>query len=442
VPVTGTRSALSEPTTNPPAGWVLSLTLLNLGIMSGWFGPIQVLLAEQAADVSPGNKEGALSLVLGCGAFVSAVSNPVFGALSDRTRSARGRDSGANSYRGRRLPWILGGSIGGACFLGILSVADSLPVMVLAWCGVQAALNAMYAAMNAAIPDQVPVPRRGLVGGLVALAQTLGVLVGIGIATVTGSVAAGYLTTLVVLLLLTIPYAVRPRDIPLPADHELPPLRLGTFVRSFWISPRAHPDFAWAWATRFLVNVGNAIATTYLLYFVTDGLGVPEDEADGRVLVLTGLYAAATIVTTVGFGHWSDRIGRRKVFVIWSGMIAGAASLILAVPQNWPAAIAAATVLGLAYGIFVAVDFAMITQVLPNPEARAKDLGVINLATSLPQVIAPTLCGLVLVLVRESGGSVATQGESWSLGYGLLYGISFAACLLGAVFVIRIRGVR
>ena len=118
VPVTTAKqpaaAALDEPTTAPARSWVLALTLLNLGIMSGWFGPIQVLLAEQAADVSPGNKEGALSLVLGLGALTSAISNPVFGAFSDRTRLRVGR----------RFPWIIGGSLGGAAMLGLLAIAE------------------------------------------------------------------------------------------------------------------------------------------------------------------------------------------------------------------------------------------------------------------------------------------------------------------------------
>ena len=425
------RDALSEPTATPPARWVLSLTLVNLGIMAGWFGPIQVLLAEQAKAISPGHKEAVLSLVLGVGAAVSTVSNPVFGALSDRT----------TLRMGRRLPWILFGAAGGALSLGLLSVAGSVPVMVLGWCGVQAFLNAMFAAVVASVPDQVPVGRRGLVGGLVAIAQTVGVVGGVGIAGATGSIAAGYLTTIGVLLVLTVPYAVGSRDLPLPESYRPPPFALGAFVRSFWISPREHPDFAWAWVTRFLVNLGNNIATLYLLYYVTDGLGVSDHDAGGRVLVLTALYAAATVVTTAVFGHWSDRVGKRKVFVTWSGIIAGSASLVLALPQTWGAAVAAALVLGLAYGIYTAVDFALITQVLPGAEERAKDLGVINIANALPQVLAPALAGLILVAVRSAGGSVATHGRSWSVGYGALYLFSFTASLLGSVLVRRIRSV-
>ena len=425
-------TALSEPTITPPARWVLALTLVNLAIMSGWFGPIQVLLAEQAREISPTHKEAVLSLVLGVGALVSTVSNPLFGALSDRT----------TLRVGRRVPWIVGGAAGGVASLLVLSVADSVPVMVLGWVGVQATLNAMYAAVTAAVPDQVPVHRRGLVGGLLAIAQTIGVVAGVGIAGATGSIAAGYLTTAGILVLLTIPYALGSRDPALPPDYRPPALHLGTFVRSFWISPRAHPDFAWAWITRFLVNLGNAIGTLYLLYYVTDGLGFSDDDADGRVFVLTGLYAAATVVTTAGFGYWSDRIGRRKVFVIWSGLVAGVASLILAIPQTWPSAVLAAVVLGCSYGIYTAVDFALITQVLPDAEDRAKDLGVINIANALPQVFAPALAGVLLLVVRESGGSVDTQGESWSLGYGALYLVAAAASVLGSILVTRIRSVR
>jgi MFS family permease len=241
------RDALSEPVLSPPARWVLSLSLVNLGIMCGWFGPIQVLLAEQAKVVSPDHKESVLSLVLGIGAAVSTVCNPVFGAFSDRT-----------TWRmGRRLPWVLIGAIGGSLSLLLLSVADSVPAMILGWAGVQAFLNAMFAAVVASIPDQVPVARRGLVGGLVAIAQTVGVVGGVGIASATGSIAAGYLATIGVLLVLTVPYSLGSRDLALPEGYRPPPFSLSLFVRSFWISPRAHPDFAWAWFTRFLVNQGN-----------------------------------------------------------------------------------------------------------------------------------------------------------------------------------------
>ena len=430
------RSAFDEPVDNPPARWVGALVLLNLGVMAGWFGPIQVLLAQQAERVAaaePGgmSKEALLAVVLFSGAAVSMFANPVWGAFSDRTRSRLGR----------RVPWVLGGVVLGAASLLLLSVADSAASMVIAWSLVQLALNAAWAGGVAAVPDQVPVERRGLIGGLVAIAGTVGVLVGIKIAEVTGSIAQGYLTTAVVMLVLSVPYLVGSRDLALPADHPLEPMNWRRLVRSFWVSPREHPDFAWAWLTRLLVNLGNWIALNYLYYFLTDGLGFGDDDATAKLGTLVLIYGVCTVATTVVVGHWSDRVGRRKIFVIWSGVLIGASSLVLGLWQDWTGALVAAVVLGAGFGVYQAVDFALITQVLPGAGDRAKDLGIINIASALPQVLAPAIAGLILVAVRELGGSVATHGEGWSLGYGVVYLVGFVLCVLGSVFVTRIRSV-
>jgi MFS family permease len=425
------RSALAEPLQGPPARWVAFLTLASIGLWAGFFGPIQVLLAQQAEAIDEESKKQILSLVLGLGAATSVVCNPVFGAFSDRTRLRMGR----------RLPWVIGGAAGGALSLLLLGVADSVVVMALGWCGVQAALNAMLAAVTATVPDQVPVGRRGTVGGILAIAQTVGVIGGTGIAAATGSIAAGYTVTAVVLIALTLPWCLDSRDIPLAPDERTDPFVWRAFLRGFWVSPRAHPDFAWAWITRFLVNLCNALGLLYLLYYMQDVLGFDEDDADERVFLLTAIYGVVVMATAVGFGAWSDRSGRRKVFVIWSGIIAGSATLMLAVVQSWPAAVAAAVLMGVGYGIYVSVDFALITQVLPGAEDRGKDLGVINIANALPQVFAPGIAGVILIVVEALGGATETDGDGFSVGYCVLYLTAFAAAVLGSVFVTRIRSV-
>jgi MFS family permease len=429
--VPAARSALAEPTLNPPARWVAAIVLLNLGITSGWFGPIQVLLLEQAKAVSPDHKEAVVSAVLTVGALVSAICNPVWGVLSDRTRLRMGR----------RLPWALAGVVLGALSLLVMSQVHSVWSMVLGWCGVQATLNMGYAAVTASVPDQVPTPRRGLVGGLIAVAGTVGVLLGVQIAAWTGSIAQGYVVIAVVLVVLALPYLLGSRDLALPPDHAVPPFRLGPFLRAFWVSPREHPDFAWAWITRFLVNVGNFIALTYFLYYLTDGLGFSDDEAATRFGLLTTIYGVTIVATAVVVGWWSDRVGKRKVFVIWSGVVVAASAAILAFAQTWPAAVVAAGVLGAGYGIYQAVDFALITQVLPGAEGRGKDLGVINIAAALPQVVAPAVVGVIITAAKAADLPVATHGESWSVGYGIVYVLAFLVSLLGSLFVTRIKSV-
>lgn len=264
-------------------------------------------------------------------------------------------------------------------------------------------------------------------------------------AAVTGSIATGYVVTAAALVLLTLPYCFDSRDVPLAPEERRAPFDWGAFLRSFWISPREHPDFAWAWITRFLVNLGNALGLLYLLYYLQDVIGVDKDEADDRVFLLTAIYAAVIMATTVVFGIWSDRNGKRKVFVIWSGVVGSIASLLLAVGQSWPAALAAAVLMGVGYGSYTSVDFALITQVLPGAEDRAKDLGVINIANALPQVFAPFIAALILLAVEAAGGVTETDGERFSVGYCVgycvLYAVAFLVAILGSVFVTRIRSV-
>ena len=393
--------------------WVARVTLAGLGVWAGFFGPIQVLLAQQAELVAPGEKEFVFGLVTGLGSAVSVVANPLFGALSDRT----------TSRFGRRVPWVGGGAVAGALALLLLSVADSVAVMVLGWCLAQAALNAMYAALTATIPDQVPVAQRGVVGGWVAVSQTFGIVGGVGIATVTGGVRAGYVATAVVVLVLAVPYLLRSRDLRLDPSHR-PAWNTAQFLRGFWLSPRRHPDFAWAWLTRFLVNLGNAMGTLLLYFYLDDAVG--HDDPESGVFVLTIVYALFIVLSTVVSGAWSDRVARRKVFVIAAGLVTATASLILAVTQTWPGALVGAAVLGIGFGVYLSVDFALCTEVLPDEESRAKDLGVINIANALPQVFAPFLGAF---LIAELGG------------YDTLYAVAAAVCVLGSVLVTRIRSV-
>jgi MFS family permease len=407
--------SLREPTERVSRLWVGWLVLASIGLWSGFFGPIQVLLAQQSEAISPDHKASVLSLVTGVGALVSTVLNPVWGAFSDRT----------TLRVGRRLPWVVGGAVVGAVAMVLLTGADSVWRLVLAWALAQAALNAMLAAITATVPDQVPTGERGVVGGVLSIAQTAGVIVGSGIAAATGSIAAGYLTIAVVLLVTTVPYALNARDIPLPRSLR-PELRWGQFLRGFWVSPRQYPDFGWAWVTRFLMNLGNAILILYLLYYLKDEVGLSDDDAEDAVFTLTAVYGLVTVVTALVGGWWSDRIGRRKPLVIWSGLIAAAALTMFAFIHTMPAAYVGAVVLGIGFGAYTAVDFALITQVLPGAADRAKDLGVINIANALPQVLAPVVAAAVLGL---------------GLGYPGLYLFAAAVSVLGSVLVRRIRSI-
>ncbi|MFL5995301.1 MAG: MFS transporter [Streptomyces sp.] len=409
-------TALSEPVERVGKGWTASLSLANVAIWVGWYGPLQILLARQAEDFAPGtgvSKETLLAWVTGVGAVVSLAANPFFGALSDRT----------TARWGRRSPWIVAGAAGGALSLLVLGGAGGLWFMTLGWCLVQLTLNASFAAVTAAVPDRVPRFQRGAVGGWIGAAQILGAVVGTGLATAAGGIAAGYAACAVFTLAGVLPYVLRHRDLRLgPADR--PAWSWRSFARGFWLSPRRHPDFAWAWLTRFLINLSNALVLLYLLYYLRDRLHY--DDPEQGVLILTAVDSVALLATVVVGGVWSDRVGRRKPFVRWSGVLMAVATGVLAVWQTWPSAIVVAALLGVGLGVFMSVDFALMTDVLPTALDRGKDLGVINVANALPQVAAPAIAAPI---VTHLGG------------YRALYALAAVVGLAGAVLVGRIRGV-
>lgn len=408
--------ALAEPVERVGKGWTASLSLANVAIWVGWYGPLQILLARQAEDFAPGtgmSKETLLAWVTGVGAVVSLAANPMFGALSDRT----------TARWGRRSPWIVAGAAGGALSLLLLAGAHGLWLMALAWCLVQLTLNAAFAAVTAAVPDRVPRLQRGVVGGWIGAAQILGAVVGTGLATAAGGIAAGYAACAVFTVAGVLPYVLRHRDLRLAAADQ-PAWSWRSFVRGFWLSPRRHPDFAWAWLTRFLINLSNALVILYLLYYLRDQLHYHDPEQG--VLILTAVDSVALLATVVVGGIWSDRVGRRKPFVRWSGIVMAVATALLAVWQTWPSAIIVAALLGVGLGVFMSVDFALMTDVLPTALDRGKDLGIINVANSLPQVAAPALAAPI---VTHLGG------------YRVLYWVAAAVGLAGAILVDRIRNV-
>ncbi|GAA1266784.1 MFS transporter [Saccharothrix xinjiangensis] len=402
--------ALAEPVAPVRRPWMALLFLANLGLWLAIYAPIQVLLPRQAELLDAGAKEAVFGLVTGVGAVAALVANPLVGLASDRT----------TSRFGRRHPWTLAGALVGAAGLVVLASASSVAAVALGWCLVQAGLNGMLASLTSAVPDRVPVRQRAKVGGLVGVSQMLGTVLGAVVVTalVTG-LGAGYLACAAVVVVGALAFVLVTPDVRLPADRR-PPLRW----RELWVSPRAHPDFAWAWCAHFMINLGNAFGTLYLLYFLDDVVRHPSPE-DG-LLVLMLLYGVALAAGAWWFGAHSDRTGRRRPYVLVSAGAMAVAALLLAAWPTWAAALVAAPLLGVGFGGYWAVALALLTQVLPAATDRAKDLGVLNIANALPQVLAPLLATAIL-------GALG--------GYRGLFAASAVATLCAAAFVTRVRSV-
>ncbi|WP_410658658.1 MFS transporter [Amycolatopsis sp. lyj-112] len=408
--------ALAEPVARVRAGWMSLLFFANIALWLGVYAPIQVLLPKQAELLDAANKEGVFSLVTGVGAIVALIANPAVGLLSDRTCSARGR----------RHPWTAAGAVVAAAGLLVLAFAPNIAVMVLGWCLVQAGLNGMLAMLVSAIADRVPVPQRAQVGGLVGIAQMLGTVLGAVVVVVMLDLAGlplAYAVCAAIVLAGAAAFVLRTPDARLPIAFRSS-MRSRDLLSNLWISPRRHPDFAWAWGCHFMIGLGNAFGTLYLLFFLKDA--VHHEDPDTGLLIMMGLYGAALIVGALIAGHFSDKSGRRKPYVLAAAAVMAVAALLLVVWQNWTAALVASPLLGVGFGAYMAVALAMLTQVLPAAQNRAKDLGVINIANSLPQVVAPMLTAPILAYLG---------------GYPSLFAASALSTVIAAVLVTRVKAV-
>ncbi|HEY6408889.1 MAG TPA: MFS transporter, partial [Ktedonobacteraceae bacterium] len=374
------------------------------------------LLPFQIGLLAPGNKVALLSFFTSITVLIALFANPLAGAFSDRTASRFGR----------RRPWILVGGLLTAVGLLFMWQASTILLLFIGYCTVELFSNFALAAITATIPDQVPENQRGTVSGIFGLATSLGGILGAILAGQIFKAAPtnAYVVMFLIVLVTTIPFALLLRDKALPKGY-MPAFHLGAFLKNFWINPRKHPDFGWAWLTRFIPFVGYFLGITYIFYYLEDVVKYPHALQGASTFSI--IAAVVSLLSTVLGGFLSDRLKRRKLFVIVGMCIMAVSMLLLAFFQTWIAVVVAAAVLGFGLGAYLAVDVAIVTLVLPSAKNRAKDMGIVNIANTLPHSVAPVLAGLILALTHS---------------YSVLYVAAAIFVLLGIVTVMPIKAVR
>ena len=182
----------------------------------------------------------------------------------------------------------------------------------------------------------------------------------------------------------------------------------------------------WALVGRLLLVLAYYSVAGYLLYVLTDYLHRPSEEA-GRLIVAVSLVgAAAALAGAVVAGPLSDRLGRRKGLVMVSSLVIGVAVLLPALSASGTALLLTGALAGLGFGIYLSVDAALMTEVLPSDEDRGKDLGILNTANTGGQMLAPVVASLTVATV----------------GYRPLFVLAAAIAVASALCIRPIRSVR
>ena len=358
-------------------GFISLYTLAYISTSLMFIAPLLVTLALKIDSlVGIGRAPDSLALVSGIGALLAMFGNPFFGKLSDRT----------SSRLGMRRPWMVIGLVGGSLGILVVALAPSIAVVLVGWCLAQLLFNALLAAMVAVLPDQVPAAQRGLVAGV------------LGVCTPIASVSGTFLVKL-----------FTGNQHVLHKSAEKPGLCLGfrqpLHVRSRLRLPSYLPGLLPAGEDRQRQGRGTAA-------------DIPGTLVQSVVVVAASLIG----------GKLSDRTGRRKIFVVTASVVYGVALFVIAIASNFNGFLVGMAIGGLGFGIYVAVDLALVVDVLPDKNNAAKDLGVFNMAGALPFSIAPGIAPAILAIGSGS--------------YAVLYGVAGVCAIVGAVTILPVKRVR
>ena len=400
-------------------GFISLYTLAYLGTCLLFLAPVLVTLALKVNSlVGIDQAPNSLALVTGIGALLSIVANPFFGRMSDRTSSSFGM----------RRPWMVIGLLGGSLGIGVVALAPNIAAVVVGWCLAQLFFNALLAAMVAVLPDQVPAAQRGLVSGVLGICLPIASVTGTFLVQLfTGNQLAMFLAPCAISGFFILLFVVVLKDRRL-AGADRPTWSFREFARTFYVNPRKSPDFAWAFTSRFLFVLAYAFLTTYQAYYLLDKIGSAEADVPQQIFLGTLVQAVLVVCASLIGGRLSDRTGRRKIFVLVAAIVYGLAMFALAVAGTFNGFLVGMAIGGIGFGMYVAVDLALVADVLPDKDNNAKDLGVLNIAGALPYSVAPAIAPVILVI---GGGS-----------YGVLYAFAGVCAIIGGVAILPVTRVR
>lgn len=373
---------------------------------------VQTLVAPDAAA-------GALSLIAGIGVLLPLVVMPVVGRLSDRT----------TARIGMRRPYLLVGAAS-VIALGIaMGLAPNVPVLLAAYAVYSVAANFIGTPLLAVISDRVPVEQRGVVSGLVGLTLPVAMIGGTFVVQLfASSTLLTFLVPPIIAAVAVIVFIALVNDRRLPKDAPKPKLSVREIASSFWVNPLRHPDFAWAWFSRLLFVIAFGFLTTYQAFYLLNHIGSSPAEIPQQIFFATLALSTTTIVTSMVGGKLSDFLRRRKAFVLMSAAIYGIALIIASLVTGFNGFLFAMGIAGIGYGAFLAVDLALVTDVLPDKENAGKDMAVFNMSSTLANAVAPAIAPFILAF---SGGS-----------YSMLFLVAGAVAIAGGIAILPVRSVR
>lgn len=399
-----THDEHGRPTAKLPISQLVRISLYWLGISTVWSGILDIVNGRlQFAGLAEKGSEGigALQIAL-VGTVIAIVVQPTVGSISDYTITRWGR----------RKPYIFIGASLDVVFLYGIASSNSVAAIGAFVALLQFSSNFAQGPFQGYVPDLVPARQVGLASGLLGLFSALGNLLGYGAAALAvresgnnpdaffyGTMAIGVIEFISMLgVIFGVDEGKRVKE-----RHGRSWLSI---AREAWGTDMARErSFLWLVGSRLFILIGASLYPVLSTFYLAQVFGLDAKQTGDTKIVLLGIVAACLTLAIIPAARLSDRMGRKKI--IYGSCVIGATGLSLgAVAPILPVALLGAAMFALSAGAFLAVDWALMSDIVPK-SSTGRYMGLSNVATASAGTI-----GLAL-----GGAAVMDTVNRW-LGYG------------------------
>jgi MFS family permease len=397
--------------------------LASFGASIAMMVPLSYGIAVRISELAPGHEE-VLGYITGTAQLIYLVISPMVGIWSDRMRSGFGR----------RTPFIFLGTGIGLAGLVVMGLAPNLMIVGAGWVLGMSGWSISGAAIQNLMADKLPEQQRGKVSALTGLMTQIAPVLGIGVAYAVSSntllvfVIPGVIGAVLLALLPIIKPEGSSKDLAVTSQ-----VTAKSVVASYGFNVRRYPDFAWNWLGRFVFFMGLYFNTTFGTFFYAQRLNLPVREVAGVVATIGMLGVVAAAAGALLGGFLSDKLRRRRLFVVISAVLFVGGALAEATAWSLPQLIIGAVLMQTSIAVFATVDQAIIFAILPDRTETGRYMAVVAFAQKIPSAVAPLIASVVITL-----GAIGAEKN-----YTLLYLSGAVLALLGGtVIALKVKSVR
>ncbi len=406
-----------RPTARLPLAQLLQVSVYWFGINAVW-GGWSIVSQERIPELVPHDQYPLwIAVIAVLGMMVPLLLQPTIGSISDYTMSRWGR----------RKPYIAIGATLDVVFLVGIATSQTYLTLLVFFVLLQFSSNFAQGPFQGYVPDLVPEEQVGLASGLMGMMSMLGLIGG------TVVLSVGYATrdfTMPIVAVGVMELATALGTVLWVREGRAAKPRGGRSWRSIALETWGtdilqNRSYVWLLVSRFFLLAAPGTFQAFYVRYLTDSLGMSDADKAVWVPVIAGLLVVAMAIGAILSASLSDRLGRKRL--IYFGAACGAAGLaIVAIAPAIQLATVGGVLIGFGGGNFLAVDWALMTDIIPAASA-GRYMGMSNVATATNGPAATVLAAVVISLVGLAAGFGLGVRAAFLVAVGL-YGIG-ALCL-------------